>query len=311
MEPITRNGIESTYKARDVEETIDRYFYRPVGYVVARACQPLGITPNAVTIISIFIGVGAGHLFYYRDFGLNLWGILLWVIADILDSADGQLARMTNHKSKIGRILDGLGGNIMFVSIYLHLFARLIGTYPDIWWGFLMLFVLAGGISHSIQSSMADYYRNAYMKFVVDPTKSELDNSDHVRAEYTKTLFTQHPVKKILMRIYLNYTVQQETFSRNFQKLRKRAEENFGQSVPSWFADEYRHLNKPLMKYYAILTTNTRMIVMSVALLTDLVPAYFITEIIVINAIMIAVTLYQERLSAGLVEMINHRGVAA
>jgi hypothetical protein len=29
--------IESTYKARDVEETIDLYFYRPVGYQIARA----------------------------------------------------------------------------------------------------------------------------------------------------------------------------------------------------------------------------------------------------------------------------------
>src|SRR3972149_3529208 len=113
--------IASTYKAHDVEETIDVYFYRPLGYLVARVCIPLGITPNAVTIISIFIGVAGGHLLYYRDFALNAWGIALWVAADTLDSADGQLARMTGHRSKLGRILDGLGGNIMFVSIYLHL----------------------------------------------------------------------------------------------------------------------------------------------------------------------------------------------
>ena len=55
--------IESTFKAREVEEAIDIWFYRPLGYFVARVCVPLGITPNAVTIISIFIGVAAGHLF--------------------------------------------------------------------------------------------------------------------------------------------------------------------------------------------------------------------------------------------------------
>ena len=83
--------IESTYKALDVEETIDIWFYRPVGYYIATGCQKFGITPNVVTIISIFIGVAGGHLLYYQDFMTNLWGIILWVIADTLDSVDGQL----------------------------------------------------------------------------------------------------------------------------------------------------------------------------------------------------------------------------
>src|SRR5438552_861873 len=98
MSSFSQSTIESTYKALDVEETIDMYFYRPLGYWIARACQSLGITPNVVTIISIFIGVTGGHLLYYRDATLNAYGILLWVIADTLDSVDGQLARMTNHR---------------------------------------------------------------------------------------------------------------------------------------------------------------------------------------------------------------------
>ncbi len=301
--------IESTYKSIDVEETIDIYFYRPIGYVIAKLCRALGITPNVVTVVSIFIGVTGGHLLYYRDVTLNIWGIVLWVIADTLDSVDGQLARMTNHKSKIGRILDGLGGNIMFLSIYLHLFARMVVTY-DIGWPWLLLFVLAGGASHSIQSSLADYYRNAYLKFVVDPAKSELEGADEVRREYEATQFSRNPAKKILLRTYLNYTVQQESLSKNFQRLRKLVATEFGQNVPEWFRDEYRTFNKPLMKYYAILTTNTRMIVMSVAVLINFVPLYFATEIIVINAIMIAVTMYQEKISAQLLAMIEHRTVS-
>ncbi len=298
--------IESTYKAVDVEETIDIYFYRPIGYLVARGCQAFGITPNAVTIVSIFIGVYAGHLFYFRDVTANLMGILFWVIADTLDSVDGQLARMTNHKSKIGRILDGLGGNLMFVSFYLHLFARMVVTY-DVGWYWLFGIVLAGGASHSLQSSLADYYRNAYLKFVVDPMKSELEGADEVRREYEAMRFRQHPVKKLLMRVYLNYTVQQESLSRNFQRLRKLVASRYGQNIPAWFSDAYRSRNKPLMKYYAVLTTNTRMIVMSLAVLLDFVPLYFATEIIVINLIMIATTIRQERLSAELTSMVEAR----
>ncbi len=292
--------IESTYKAREVEETIDIWFYRPLGYLVARACAPLGITPNAVTIVSIFIGVAAGHLFYYRDAWLNAWGIALWVAADTLDSADGQLARMTGHKSKLGRILDGLGGNIMFVSFYLHLMARMAGTFPEVHWAWFLLLVLAGGLSHSLQSSLADYYRNAYLKFVVDPSKSELDGADEVRREYAAVRFASQPVKKFLMRMYLNYTVQQEALSKNFQVLRKKVAAEFGRDIPAWFSAEYRRLNLPMMKYYAILTTNTRMIVMAACVLLDVPWLYFAVEVVGINLVMLFVTARQEKLSAGL-----------
>ncbi len=311
MRMEVKSTIESTYKALDVEETIDIYFYRPLGYWIARACQALGITPNVVTIVSIFIGVAGGRLLYYRDFALNAYGMLLWVIADTLDSVDGQLARMTNHKSKIGRILDGLGGNIMFLSIYLHLWARMVETYPAIGWPVLLLFTLAGGVSHSLQSSLADYYRNAYLKFVVDETKSELDRADQVRKEYQETSIAKNPVKKILLRVYVNYTVQQEALSKNFQRLRKIVDEKFGTNVPSWFKDEYRLLNKPLMKYYAVLTTNTRMIAMSIFVLADFVPGYFLTEVIGINLVMILVMRRQEKLSAGLIRMIEDRTTTA
>jgi phosphatidylglycerophosphate synthase len=302
--------IASTYKAVDVEETIDIYFYRPLGYAVAKMCRALGLTPNAVTIISIFIGVAGGHLMYYRDFATNVWAIVLWVVADTLDSADGQLARMTNHKSKLGRILDGLAGNIMFLSMYLHLFARMVVSYDAVGWPWLFLFVLAGGASHSLQSSLADYYRNAYLKFVVDPAKSELDGAAELRREYDAVSFTGTPVKKILLRIYLNYTIQQESLSKNFQTLRKLVASRFGQNIPDWFRNEYCTLNKPLMKYYAVLTTNTRMIIMAFAILIDVVPVYFAAEILAINLLMVIVTVHQERLSARLVALADERSPA-
>ena len=300
--------IESTYKAVDVEETIDIYFYRPLGYGIAKACQALRMTPNVVTIVSIFIGVAAGRLFYYQDIALNAWGILCWVIADLLDSVDGQLARMTDHKSKFGRILDGFGGNIIFTSIYLHLGARLVNSGYS-WWIFLA--VVGGAFSHSVQSALADYYRNAYLKFVIDPKKSELDRSEEIRQEYLATSFANSPMRKFLLFIYLNYTVEQETFSKNFQKLRTRVEEKFGDAIPGWFRDEYRRLNKPLMKYYAILTTNTRMIVLSICVLVGQPVWYLFTEIVIINIVMIAVTRRQENISAGLVgEIESHPAVA-
>lgn len=294
--------IESTYKARDVEETIDIFFYRPIGYVVAQLCRRLRITPNIVTVCSILIGVAAGHLLYYPDIIINTAALLLWVIADILDSVDGQLARLINHKSRFGRILDGVATYIIFTSIYLHLYLRMVNFGGSPW---LILLVLASIASHAMQSSIADYFRHAYLKFVVDPAKSELEYSEHIRIEYEELSFKSQLIRKLFLGIYLNYTVQQEFLSKNFQALRKTVEREYGQGIPSWLSDEYRFLNKPLMKYYAILTTNTRAIIMASCVLMDKILLYFIAEVVFINLVMVAVVLFEEKFSAQLLRKIK------
>ena len=94
-------------KSMDTEEFIDIHFYRPIGYQWALFFNKLGVTPNAITIASIFIGIAAGICFYPKDLIINVIGMLLLIWANSYDSADGQLARMTGQKSALGRILDG------------------------------------------------------------------------------------------------------------------------------------------------------------------------------------------------------------
>ena len=101
-----KSGFKDSLKSMDTEETFDLIFYRPIGYAWACLAKKLGITPNAITIASIFLGVGAGICFYFNDLWINIAGVILLVWADSFDSADGQLARMTKQYSRIGRILD-------------------------------------------------------------------------------------------------------------------------------------------------------------------------------------------------------------
>ena len=60
---ISKNGLEATLKSADTEEWIDLLFYRPVGYRWALLFHKMGVTPNAITIASIFLGVAAGICF--------------------------------------------------------------------------------------------------------------------------------------------------------------------------------------------------------------------------------------------------------
>jgi hypothetical protein len=110
-------------KSSDTEEHIDLCFYRPIGFMWAKLFAKIGVSPNVVTLASIFIGVFAGICIYPNNLKYNILGILLLILANSFDSADGQLARLTNNYSRIGRILDGLAGDLWFLSIYIHLSA--------------------------------------------------------------------------------------------------------------------------------------------------------------------------------------------
>lgn len=105
-------SYKASLKSLDTEENIDLAFYRPIGYGWACLAKRLGIKPNAITIASIFLGVGAGIAFYFNNIWINVAGMLLLMWANSFDSADGQLARMTGQYSRIGRILDGLSGDL-------------------------------------------------------------------------------------------------------------------------------------------------------------------------------------------------------
>jgi len=154
--------IESTFKAREVEGILDLHFYRPIGFRLAGLFAQLKMTPAAVSLLAGTFGVIAGHLYFYRDLGINIAGMVLHVCSNTLDNADGQLARLTQQVTRKGRIIDSIADHLVFMSIYVHLTLRyaLQGASPAIW-----LLALGAGISHALQGAAADYYRGTYLYF--------------------------------------------------------------------------------------------------------------------------------------------------
>jgi phosphatidylglycerophosphate synthase len=65
--------------------------------------KDMWVTPNQVTILSIFLAIFAGLAFWD---GYLVIGLLLGWVMTFLDTVDGKLARVTVSSSKIGEILD-------------------------------------------------------------------------------------------------------------------------------------------------------------------------------------------------------------
>src|SRR5438093_9273908 len=101
-----------SHKGVAIEEWVDLRFFRPIGIRIARALEPTGISADQVTLWCILIGLVAGHLFLYRDPWVNAIGFVLFIVSDIFDSADGQLARLRGTSTRFGRALDGISDNL-------------------------------------------------------------------------------------------------------------------------------------------------------------------------------------------------------
>ncbi len=288
-------------KSMDTEEHIDLAFYRPIGFMWARLAARLGVTPNAITIASIFLGVGAGVLFYYPELWINVVGMLLLVWANSFDSADGQLARMTHQYSRLGRILDGLSGDFWFAAIYIAIVLRenqaipYFAEHPWVMWGIAVL----AGLFHSKQASMADYYRQFHLYFLKGEEGSELDNADDLRRQLDESGVTWRGNfwRRLTMVTYLSYTRRQEASSPAMQALRRELRRKYPDGrVPEEFRAEFRRLSLPLMKYTNILTFNWRTIGLFITLFVGPPWLYFIYELTILNGLLAYMVMRHERL---------------
>lgn len=285
-----KREYQSSLKSMDTEEWFDLHFYRPMGFMWAKLAEKIGVTPNVITIASIFLGVGAGVCFYFNSIWWNLLGVILLVWADTFDSADGQLARMTHQYSRLGRILDGLSGDIWFFTIYVAICLRenvtsefFMAHHWVIW-----LIAIVTGVCHAIQAAMADYYRQFHLFFVKGKEGCELENSRILRDKYRDLSWKRNFFSKLVLVFYLNYTVGQEKRTPQMQLLRANLRKRFGSEIPADFREQFRMASLPLMKYTNILSFNTRTFALFAAILIFQMPwLYFAFELTVLNILMV------------------------
>lgn len=300
--------VESTFKAREVEGILDLHFYRPIGFRLAGLFAQLKMTPAAVSVLAGIFGVVAGHLYFYRYLSINIAGMVLQVCANTLDNADGQLARLTHRESREGRIIDSIADHLVFVSIYFHLTLRYLfeGWSPAI-----CLLAFAAGISHALQGAAADYYRSTYLYFVRAGGRSGVDSFCQLRSDYRKLAWRHAPWRKLLLALYLNFTRQQEMLAPGLKKLRDVAGQSFHGEIPNWLKTPYRNLAQPMLKWWGLLMTNIRMLVLFALLFIGQPVYYFWFELIPLNLLFIYLLTRQERMAESLEQLVAARGNSA
>lgn len=301
-----KEEFSKTLKSAETEDWLDLHVVRPFCYWWAVLFAKLDIHPNTVTIWSMIIGAASAYFFacgsfYYEGtHGLimNIIAILLLCLADIFDCTDGQLARMTGKKSRLGRILDGVAGFAWFIPIY-HILVYRFYLHHDIEFGWLgienteqntiiatiivyILGLISGIVGLAGQQRLADYYIQAHLFFLKGEKGSELDNSARQQELYNQMTKDTPWVERYFQKSYIDYTKKQEAKTPQFQRMLATMREKYGSfdNLPEDVREEFHKNSLPVIKWNGLLTFNFRSAWLFLFCLIDIPVMNFVWEIV-------------------------------
>ena len=299
--------FKATLKSSETEDWLDLHVIRPFCYYLAVFFAKFDINPNTVTIWSMIIGAASaiffacGSFYYSGWWGLsmNIIAIVLLMIADIFDCTDGQLARLTGKKSRMGRILDGVAGFAWFVPIY-HAMVYRFYLHHDIEFDFLGIdntpenALIATGIVYVLglisgiaglagQQRLADYYIQVHLFFLKGEKGAELDNSKR-QEEIYKAMDKSNSSwgERLFQKSYIGYTQKQEARTPQFQRLMQKLREKFGSTdnVPEEVRRRFHDASLPVIFWNGLLTFNFRSFWLFLFCLFDVPAMNFVWEIV-------------------------------
>ena len=288
MKPATG----SLSKGDAVEEWADLRFFRPIGARIARRLLRTSVTADQVTLGALLIGLVAGHLFLYTDARVNLLGFALFVLSDVLDSADGQLARLRGVSSRWGRVVDGLADSVRWSNLYIHLILRLFLKHFDVG-GEALAF--AAWVSHSFQAAGVDFIRAAYLE-VAEGRRGEADLPEDLAKPLGRGFG-----RRVAGALYAVYVRRQSwMFPNTLALIRTLRERPGGAATAEALGSAYRERQHPVVRSCAWLGHNIRFLLLAVLPWIGGAAGFCWITIVPMSLLLVALAARHERNSLGL-----------
>jgi hypothetical protein len=153
-----------------------------------------------------------------------------------------------------------------------------------------------------LQGAAADYFRSTYLYFVANGARARMDSSSGLRSEYRSWSWRQRPWDKLLLALYLNFTRQQEMLAPRLKQLRGTASELFQSQIPGWLEQRYRDSTGQMFKWWGLLMTNSRMLILFALLFVGQPVYYFWFELLPLNLLFVYLLMRQEKMAESLLD---------
>jgi hypothetical protein len=235
-------------KSVAVEEMFDLVFYRPLAFLLVKLIYRTAVTPNQLTLLSMVFGVlGGVSLALGTPLALSA-GAVLFLLYNIVDCSDGQLARINHSGTHLGRILDGFADYVVSLAAYLGIGIGYASASdePLLMWGL----TAAAGISNAAQSGLLDFYRNRFLDATGVRTSVLVEEQNAFREEYGRLRLREGKrLEKLLIGAYLLYSRVQDRLTGGRGKIA---------GAPTADPAEYVRANRTLMRFWTFLGPTTQ-----------------------------------------------------
>ena len=102
-------------------DPIENFIYKIADYLVPIAYST-GHTPNIITTYALLLRLLALIYIYYNNY---LLFVIFWIVGQVMDCLDGQLARKYNMTSNLGSIYDHISDFICNITLVVIVFSKL------------------------------------------------------------------------------------------------------------------------------------------------------------------------------------------
>jgi hypothetical protein len=295
-----------TIKSFDTEEKLDLYFYRPVGFFIAKAAKALRITPDMLTVTGALLGLAAGPFFYNTGSTRSLaTAAALLILAGLFDSSDGQLARMGGGKgTKFGLALDGICDNIVFGACYAGSTLALQALWgPGIW----AIAVLAGAL-HSLESSALDYYNREYLVFGYGKLDGDYWNASNEEAK--AEAMEAGGLSRLVMLARLSWIWQQNALGTRDQETRQLWRRALTGPGGAEFQALYRSCNRRVLPLWRLMGPNFHTIMILLFVFLRRFDLYLIlVDILLLPLVLLLLREIQRRADSRFAGLLRARGL--
>ena len=187
-------SYKESVKSDASDELINTYILRPAAGLIVRALYRTPVTPNQLTLAATASGLAAAALYWEGTPLLTALAGLCLTGKDLLDSADGQLARAKGLFSRAGRFLDSIGDFAVNLAVFSAIAAAMVrsGSGPG-----APLLCLCAFLGVSLRVSYHVFYQTSFLHLRNTYTGNRI--SEEIRREDAD----EDPLTRSLHRTFL------------------------------------------------------------------------------------------------------------
>ncbi len=156
---------KSSLKPIEIRELHGLLLFKPIAFVFTKVFCHTPVTPNQISIISLFLGIVAGVVVAFGTLISIMAGGLLFIFSAAPGYNSGKLFRSKKNEIKVERMVDGAVACFACIVFYIGLAIGLskLVTSNQIYlpmnpW----ILALIMNLAHALHAIITDYYPNKY-----------------------------------------------------------------------------------------------------------------------------------------------------